>query len=208
MKKEIIKVIEQICEDVLAAVYQPFWAAVLLAFLFMYVYLYGKEHGWQKRELLRRMFGTWMEEFKRSVLFRRLFFLAFYTALILFRTFLNRTIWYDPLEKLFGGWGFQGSRRMTAEAIENIMLFIPFSVLFLWMSDAEKEQFSNRQAMRRAVWKTTGIVALFSLVIESGQLLFHLGTFQIADLCYNTLGGLIGSALYYIVRTAKKKDLA
>ena len=33
---------------------------------------------------------------------------------------------------------------------------------------------------------------LFSFVIEFSQLLFHLGTFQISDLVYNTLGGTIG----------------
>ena len=41
------------------------------------------------------------------------------------------------------------------------------------------------------IWVTTKIVAAFSFIIEFLQLLFHLGTFQISDLCYNTLGGVI-----------------
>ena len=40
---------------------------------------------------------------------------------------------------------------------------------------------------------------LFSFVIEFSQLLFHLGTFQISDLVYNTLGGTVGGLAYYII---------
>lgn len=203
MRQEIAKVLEQVFKDVLTALYQPFWAAVLLAYLFMFLYLYGREHGWRKTEWIRRMFKIWISEFRRSAIFRRLFFLAFYTALILFRTFLNRTIWYDPLEKVFGGWGFHGGRKMAAEAIENVMLFMPFSVLFLWVLDAEAAEPLSRPDLYRAAWRTTGIVALFSLAIESGQLVFHLGTFQISDLCYNTLGGFIGGFLYCMVQRVK-----
>ena len=44
----------------------------------------------------------------------------------------------------------------------------------------------------------TKIVAVFSFIIEFTQLLFHLGTFQISDLTYNTLGGAVGGVIYYI----------
>ncbi|WP_262369700.1 VanZ family protein [Enterococcus faecium] len=39
---------------------------------------------------------------------------------------------------------------------------------------------------------------LFSLSIEFTQLFFRLGTFQLSDLFYNTLGGLIGALLYWL----------
>lgn len=48
------------------------------------------------------------------------------------------------------------------------------------------------------IWVTTKIVAAFSFIIEFLQLLFHLGTFQISDLCYNTLGGTIGGVIYFV----------
>lgn len=61
------------------------------------------------------------------------------------------------------------------------------------------------------MWQVSGrsdIVAVFSLVIELAQLLFHLGTFQISDLTYNTLGGAVGGVLYYsgyrIIRGRRK----
>ena len=35
--------------------------------------------------------------------FRKLFVLAFYTAMLLFRTLLNRDIWANPLSDVIGG---------------------------------------------------------------------------------------------------------
>ena len=37
--------------------------------------------------------------------FGKLFFLAFVTSLILFRTLLNRQLWMNPLSDVMGGWG-------------------------------------------------------------------------------------------------------
>ena len=45
MGSKIIEIFNKIAYNVLSALYQPFWAAVLLAFLTMFLYLYGKEHG-------------------------------------------------------------------------------------------------------------------------------------------------------------------
>lgn len=103
MGSKVIEVFNKIAYNVLLALYQPFWAAVFLAFLFMFLYLYAKERGWKKNNLIRNMFATWWGAFKSSVGFRRTFLLAFYTAMILLRTVLNREIWFDPLGKVFGG---------------------------------------------------------------------------------------------------------
>lgn len=59
MGSKIIEIFNKIAYNVLSALYQPFWAAVLLAFLTMFLYLYGKEHGWKKNSFIRNMFGTW-----------------------------------------------------------------------------------------------------------------------------------------------------
>ena len=42
-------ILERIIKSVLTALYQPFGAAVLMAFVSMFVFLYAKEHGWKKR---------------------------------------------------------------------------------------------------------------------------------------------------------------
>lgn len=53
--------------------------------------------------------------------------------MILFRTILNREIWFDPQGKIMEGWGlYDANGELTTEAIENFMLFVPFTILLLW----------------------------------------------------------------------------
>ena len=198
MKSDTIKGLNRIAYNVLSALYQPFWAAALLAFFFMFLYLYAKEHGWKRSNFIRNMFVTWWGAFKSSMYFRRTFLLAFYTAMILLRTVLNREIWFDPLGKIFGGWGVYEDGQFTTESIENFMLFIPFSVLLVWAFRQELLGKNEKAKFGKTVWQVTKVVAIFSFVIEFAQLLFHLGTFQISDLTYNTLGGAVGGVIYYI----------
>ena len=40
--------------------------------------------------------------------------------------------------------------------------------------------------------------------IEMLQLFLRLGTFQLSDLFYNTVGGMIGGLMYYGITKAKK----
>lgn len=209
MESKIIEIFNKIFYSVLLALYQPFWNAILLAFLVMFLYLYAKEHEWKKNNLLRNMFATWWETFKISSNFRRTFLLAFYTAMILLKTVLNRAIWPDPLERIFGGWGLYENGQFTTESIENFILFVPFSSLLLWAFQKELLGESKRIWFGKIVWQVTKIVAVFSFIIEFTQLLFHLGTFQISDLTYNTLGGAVGGVIYYIgykIISRKKKQ--
>lgn len=78
------------------------------------------------------------------------------------------------------------------------MLFVPFSILLLWAF--QKELLGEFKEIRfgKTVGQVTKIVAIFSFLIEFAQLLFHLGTFQISDLTYNTLGGAVGGVIYCI----------
>lgn len=73
----------------------------------------------------------------------------------------------------------------------------------------EKELLDEFENIRfgKTVWKATKVVAVFSFMIEFTQLLFHLGTFQISDLPYNTLGGAVGGAsiIWDIVEGKAKK---
>ena len=133
------------------------------------------------------------------------FLLAFYTAMILLRTVLNREIWFDPLGKLFGGWGLYEDGQFTTESIENFMLFVPFSILLLWAFQKELLDESENIRFGKTVWEATKVVAVFSFMIEFTQLLFHLGTFQISDLTYNTFGGAVGGVIYYLGYSRKRK---
>ena len=167
-----------------------------------------KEHGWKKNSFIRNMFGTWWRAFKSSSNFRRTFLLAFYTAMILLRTVLNREIWFDPLGKLLGGWGLYEDGQFTTESIENFMLFVPFSILLLWAFQKELLGESPENIrFGKTVWEATKAVAIFSFLIEFTQLLFHLGTLQISDLTYNTLGGAVGGVIYYLGYSRKTKEI-
>ena len=118
--------------------------------------------------------------------------------MILFRTFLNRNIWFDPLSDVLGDWGLHKSDgSLSTEPIENLVLFIPFVVLLLWAF--KNEIIGEDVRIVKVLWKSTVTVGIFSFVIEFSQLLFHLGTFQISDLVYNTLGGTIGGLTYYVI---------
>ena len=77
MGSKIIEIFSIIVYNVLSALYLPFWAAVLLAFLTMFLYLYGKEHGWKKNNFIRNMFATWWRAFKSSSNFLPDIFISF-----------------------------------------------------------------------------------------------------------------------------------
>lgn len=101
----------------------------------------------------------------------------------------------NPLSNVMGGWGIwemvNGERTLTTECIENVILMMPFTGMVMWTFDANE----------RVVWKSTMLGLIFSVSIEMLQLLLRLGTFQVSDIVYNTLGGMLGGVVYM---TAKK----
>lgn len=196
----MLDITKKILTNILVALYQPFGFAVLIAILFMFVYMFAKEHGWKK--LLQR----WLNCFKTDIGFRRTLVLAFYTALILFRTLLNRNIWVQPLGNVMGIWGlYDQNGELTTEVIENFVLFVPFMTLLLW---GFREQIIGEEVkLFVTIWKSGAIVLCVSLIIEFLQLLLHLGTFQLSDIFYNTFGGLTGGLLYWCCyKLLKRKD--
>lgn len=196
--EKIFEIMTKIIKNILTALYQPFGAAVLLAFVAMFVFIYAKEHNWQKKELVKNIYSTWVSYFKKSCEFRRAFLLIFYSVMILSRTVLYRDIWANPLSDVMGVWGlYDANGNLTTEAIENLMLFIPFAVLLLWAF--RNELLGDKPGLKKTLWVATKTVGIFSFAIEFSQLLFHLGTFQISDLVYNTLGGTVGGLAYYII---------
>ena len=51
----------------------------------------------------------------------------------------------------------------------------------------------------KIILKSIQIAFLSSLTIELLQLFLRLGTFQISDLFFNTIGGLAGGIIYFLV---------
>lgn len=188
----MLEMFKNIVKNVLEALYQPFGFAIILTILFMCVYMFAKEYGW--REVVCR----WWRMFKKSTEFRRIFLLVFYIAMILFRTLLNRKLWENALADVIGIWGLYNSDgELTTEVIENLVLFVPFTVLLLW--NFHYKIIGQTSKIYITVWRAVVVVFLFSITIEFLQLFLRLGTFQLSDIFYNTLGGLVGGLIYWCV---------
>ena len=200
---DTIEILSKILINILTAFYESFGFSILLSFLAMFFYLYacvpadaGK--GWKSAIV------TWYKEFKESVFFRKLFLLAFVTSLILFRTLLNRNLWMNPLSKVMGGWGIwetvNGEQKLTTECIENVIMMVPFSAVVMWTF-----QKKAGNGWKNIVWQSGRVAFIFSIVIEVLQLLLRLGTFQLSDIFYNTVGGVVGGVCYWGVMKVRKK---
>ncbi|MDO4962031.1 MAG: VanZ family protein [Eubacteriales bacterium] len=191
-----MEIITSIIKNILVALYQPFWFAVILSVFFMFL--------WKKYPDVKSAAKEWAGWFKSDPSFRRMFLLVFYTVMILFRTLLNRQIWANPVSNVIGLWGLykesNGEMVLTTEVPENLALFIPFTVLLLW---CYKERFFTtkdgalRISLIRSLWLSFKITFIFSFCIEFLQLFLRLGTWQLSDLFFNTLGGGIGGFIYW-----------
>lgn len=197
--KETIDLLGNIFTNILTAFYEPFGFSLLLSFLVMFFYLYAYKaqdagKGWKNAIV------TWYKEFKKSIYFRKLFLLAFVASMILFRTLLNRNLWMNPLPNVMGGWGIwkmvNGEQKLTTECIENVIMMIPFTSIVMWTFG---ENIGN--SWKKILWQSWKIAFIFSVSIEMLQLLFRLGTFQLSDIFYNTVGGLMYYAAMKIRRT-------
>ena len=134
----MVEFIKKIVANVLTALYEPFGFAVILSILFMCVYLFAKEKGWKK------VFQNLWQTFKTDKEFCKMFLLVFYTTLILFRTLLNRSVWFNPVSNVIGTWGlYKPDGSLTTEVIENTALFIPFSVLLMLVLQKRSKNKTN-----------------------------------------------------------------
>ena len=194
--------ISKIFTNILTALYESFSFSILLSFLAMFFYLYAYEptaagKGWKSAIV------TWYQKFKESVFFRKLFLLVFVTSMILFRTLLNRSLWMNPLSNVMGEWGIwkmvNGEQKLTTECVENVIMMIPFTSIVIWTFREKVDK-----NMKKILWQSGKIAFVFSIVIEMLQLLLRLGTFQLSDIFYNTVGGVVGGFIYYAVMKTRR----
>ena len=110
----------------------------------------------------------------------------------------------NPLSDIMGGWGIwetvNGEQKLTIECIENVIMMMPFSAVVMWTFG---EKLGN--GWKKILWYSGKIAFVFSISIEMLQLLLRLGTFQLSDIFYNTVGGALGGLMYYIAMKARKR---
>lgn len=77
----------------------------------------------------------------------------------------------------------------------NVVAFMPFGALIRWVVDRKMRWF-----------QATGYTFLFSLCVELLQLVAKVGVFDVDDLILNTLGGLIGFWIYYLLLLINRRS--
>ena len=151
--------------------------AVFLAIAFIFI----SENGRQaKDKLLALLKKGWLAAY------------LFYLAFILVGTVFARqhTI---PYKRIFENFGFRDDLIWNLEIVENIILFIPYTFLYM-------QAFKPKGRIKSALTVT----AATSGLIELCQLIFWVGSFQFADIFHNVLGGMIG---YFIWWTIDKRTV-
>ncbi|MDE6154872.1 MAG: VanZ family protein, partial [Eubacterium sp.] len=122
---------------------------------------------------------------------------AFYFSELFYTTLLYRIgTKTDALANVFGEWSIydgETSMYINPKPILNVILFLPICIaVFSFIKQVCNKTYSDKRILI--------YTALFSfsasLIIELIQLIFSIGTFQISDLVYNTVGGIIGAVIY------------
>ena len=186
------KIIENGIKEIFTLIYTSLGFSLCLAILFMFAYLYVKEKG------LKDTVKMWIGQFRQNRQFRGTFFLALYCAMVAFRTLLNRNLWMNPLSNVMGGWWIYNSKgEFTAEAFLNLVMLMPLTFLIFFYHG---EQIFPEKKLFKILLLSVKISFFTSISIEFLQLMMRLGTVQISDIVYNTLGGVVGGIIYFILK--------
>ena len=167
------KHVEVLKEDLIRqAKYVP--RAIILIPLLLLAILFIKENN--KEQIKSKLFGT-ISDYK-------LMFFLFWLAFILMSTIFSR--WTKtPYRNILGGFGLRTNKGWNTEAIENIVLFVPYTFLYIGAFRPEKPWISALK-----------ISFISTVTIELFQLLFWLGSFQLSDILHNVEGGMLGCGLW------------
>ncbi len=145
-----------------------------------------------------------VSEIQRECVFSEVVFLIFCDLTYSVPNPVKPELWMNPLSDVMGGWGIwktvNGEKQLTTECIENVIMMVPFSAAVLWSFG---KKIGN--GWKKILWQSGRIAFIFSISIEMLQLLLRLGTFQLSDIFYNTVGGMIGGLIYCAVMKARKR---
>lgn len=186
-------------KEIFLSFYATVPTALLISFLFMFFYKKAKKEG------CKNVIQKWIHDFRMDKKMRGAFFVGLYMALVLFRTILGREYRSETMEYILCGWGFRTSNKKEfCEAIENIVMLFPFTLLcFYYYGDTWIAKY--RYQIGIILIKGLKISFIFSLCIEVTQFCFRLGSIQFSDLIYNTLGGIAGAFLGVLISKMSRK---
>ena len=70
------------------------------------------------------------------------------------------------------------------EVLSNVWLFVPLGAVLYKLSH---------------MWEIVTLPIALTLIIETSQLVFHLGAFELSDLVANSIGGIVGIVTCYLL---------
>lgn len=92
-------------------------------------------------------------------------------------------------------WEYIDFFSVVVNLLGNVIAFMPFGALIRWVID------------RKIRWfQAVGYTFLFSLCVELLQLVAKVGVFDVDDLILNTLGGLLGFIVYYLLLLINRRS--
>ena len=185
--------------DILLTTYKYFVPALIMAVLFTFAYIFFRRYG------IKNGIRLWLKGLKVDKDLRNSLIMAFVVSMVLYNTLLCRVPDGGTFRNVWGSWGFYDSRgSFNTFNVLNVFLFaLPVFMLLLLYSDKLFKK--KKETLWRVIKLAFCISFPASLAIESLQMFFFIGAFQVSDLVYNTLGGVLGAIIYYIVKIIKRR---
>ena len=116
--------------------------------------------------------------------------LTFYLAFVYTLTIYAREVTSEATMQLSLFWSYKhiisGDKNMFFEVFWNVVMLMPYGFLASFISKS------------KAKWSVLLSGFMLSVGIELTQLLTHRGLFEYDDILHNTLGTVIGIALFYV----------
>ena len=173
----------------LTVFHQNLIAVTLLTILTMLVYVAYEKYGFKKmvKEVVCRIKQD--KQFRWGILF------FFYFFWVISMTLLTRVLIENPFNRVMEGWVIEqhpdGS--WDFDAASNLVLFIPM----IFLRFKAFPHINGEQKLKNILLNAIRASFCLSCIIECWQLFLAIGTFQLADIVYNTLSGVIGGLIYW-----------
>ena len=158
---------------------------LLLFLLFSFTYLFVRDNRENTKNRLIEIL-----KHKKWTLAFFLYLAAIITVTIISRTQTN------PYQNILKYYGLIIDVKINEDAIKNLLLFIPYTFLFI-------QAFHPVYPLKTALL----LSIITTCFIELTQLIFWLGFFQFEDILHNIISGLMGWALWWIIKRIRKKAM-
>lgn len=146
---------------------------------------------------IKKLFLKTANRISKDKNFRMKGYTALYVSLLAFETILGRSRLDAPLINVIGNWSFR-----NFDNAENILLFIPFGILFSWHLKRDK----TSMGYIKIAFSISLLTVIVSISIELMQFIFSFGTFQLTDIMMNWLGGTVGTIIFCITKMMDRSN--